>query len=59
MGIAIADVDRLCMRNLGHGALSKILVKGNNGTVICSGIGGVYRISVTRAEESGGMWRIV
>ena len=59
IGIAIADVDRLCVWKLGHDILSKMFVEGRNGAVICSGIGGVDRLSVSRAEESGVVWLVV
>ena len=43
------------MCSLGH-VLSKIFAEGRNGTV---STGGVYRLSVTRVEESGAMWQMV
>ena len=36
-----------------------MLVEGRNCAVSCSGIGGVYRLSVSRADESGVMWLVV
>lgn len=56
VGIIVTDVNGLCMRSVGHGALSKISVEGGNETVNRSDIRGVYRLSVNRAEKSGAMW---
>ena len=44
---------------MGHDALLKMLVEGRNGAVIFRGIGVVYKLSVSRDEESGAMWLVV
>ena len=46
------------MCNLGHGVLFKNFVKGNNGTIICSGLGEFIkflRLELKKAGRCGGL----
>ena len=44
---------------MGYDILSKVLVEGRNSAAICAGARGVYKHSVTRAEETWAMWLAV
>ena len=55
VGIAVAEGHGVRICSVGHDALSKMLVYGRNDTDIFRGIGVVYKVSVSKAEESEAM----
>jgi len=53
VGIVVASFGPFGMCSWGHGILSQPFVEGRNGTAICRGIGGVYKLCVVTVGKAG------